>query len=357
MEEVAAVALVFKVLAGGGRELLEYLSAHVLTCLVPAFFIAGAIAVFVSGPSVLKYFGPRTNRFLSYGVASVSGVILAVCSCTVLPLFAGIYRKGAGLGPAVAFLYSGPAINLLAIVLTARKLGWELGLARALGAVAFSIGIGAIMALAYRREERRRRADGLAEVAVKPRRSGLQLLVFFGILVAILLWGTARVGLWPKLGGLAALAAGLAAVCWRWFDAEELKDWGRETLRLVRLIFPVLLAGVFVAGMLKQVLPPEWVSRLVGGNSALANLGASLFGALMYFSTLTEVPILRMLLDLGMGKGPALALLLSGPAVSLPSLLAIRNIMGTQKTLLYVVLVAALSAAVGMLFGGLVGQG
>ncbi|MDI6709094.1 MAG: permease [Bacillota bacterium] len=346
------------ILLSGWNEILEYLSAHVLTCLVPAFFIAGGIAVAVSTTAVLKYFGPQTKKYLSYGVASVSGVVLAVCSCTILPLFAGIYRKGAGLGPAVTFLYAGPAINLLAIVLTARKLGWDLGAGRAVGAVLFSILVGSIMAFLFRKEETEKatKADqggfNLAGIEDVGKPVGQQL-VFFGILVAILLVGTAQVPEAVKGTGIALLLAALALVLWKWFTWEEVKQWLFETGKLVKLIFPILIVGVFIAGALKVIIPPSWIAASVGGNGLLANFIASFVGALMYFSTLTEVPIVKMLLDLGMGRGPALALLLAGPALSIPNMLVIRNIMGTRKTAAYVGLVVVMATVTGYLFGNL----
>lgn len=346
------------ILLSGWNEILEYMSAHVLTCLVPAFFIAGGITVAVSTAAVLKFFGPQTKKYLSYGVASVSGVVLAVCSCTILPLFAGIYRKGAGIGPAVTFLYAGPAINLLAIVLTARKLGWDLGVGRALGAVFFAIVIGLIMAFLFRKEEAEklsRTANGgfsLAGVQDEGKPIGQQL-IFFGLLVGILLVGTARVSGELKAVGIVVLLVFLAFVLWKWFTKDEVRDWLYETGKLVKLIFPILIVGVFIAGVLKVVIPQSWITASVGGNSLTANFVASFAGALMYFSTLTEVPIVKMLLDLGMGRGPALALLLAGPALSLPNMLVIRNVMGTKKTVVYVTLVVTMATLTGYLFGNL----
>lgn len=342
------------ILMSGLNELLEYLSAHVLTCLVPAFFIAGGIAAVVSTGAVLKYFGPKAKKTMAYGVASVSGTILAVCSCTVLPLFAGIHKKGAGLGPAVTFLFSGPAINTLAIVLTARKMGWEIGLARALGAVGFSIVIGLLMALIFRKEEKLKEEDE-SLFAGEEGKPVIQLLAFFGVLVAILLFGTAGIPLWPKIAILITLLNTMALVLAFWYSRDEVVEWLRETWKFAKMIFPVLLIGVFVAGMLKEIIPQHWVEAAVGGNSLQANAVASVFGALMYFSTLTEVPIVKAFLDMGMGKGPALALLLAGPSLSLPNMIVISRVMGVKKTLVYVLLVVVLSTLTGMFFGYLVG--
>jgi len=339
--------IVLIILKAGWDTLLDYLSFHVLTCLIPALFIAGAIAVFVSQAAVLKYFGPKANKFVAYGVGAVSGAILAVCSCTVLPLFSGIYVAGAGLGPAIAFLYSGPAVNVLAIVYSARLLGWDIGLARVIGAVFFSVIIGLIMAYLFRKEEKVR-SDGRFDTLVDAEdgKPWWQELIYFAILVGILL--AASVQQWIIL---AVLFVVLVIVMWRWFTLEEFKLWMKETWRFFLLIIPWLLIGVFLAGVLKAIIPESWITAAVGGNTILGNFVASLFGALMYFATLTEVPIVKAFLDMGMGKGPALALLLAGPALSLPSMLALANIMGWKKTLVYVVLVSIMATITGYIFG------
>ncbi|MFC1946092.1 permease [Chloroflexota bacterium] len=339
--------ILVQILQGGWDALLEYLSAHVLTCLVPAFFIAGAIAIFVSQGAVLKYFGPRAKKLLSYSIASVSGTILAVCSCTVLPLFGGIYRRGAGIGPAVAFLYSGPAINVLAIVYTARILGYDLGLARAVGAVAFAASIGLIMAFIYRREEAVKDTAAFDALSANPDdKKWWQQAVFFGTLVGILIFAASQN--WVATGILLAV---LGIVLWRWFTRGELGLWMKETLRFVRLIMPWLLVGVLVAGIITTFMPQEAVTSWVGANTILANFIASFLGALMYFATLTEVPIVSAFINLGMAKGPTLALLLAGPALSLPNMLVIRNIMGTKKMLTYVALVVVFATITGYIFG------
>lgn len=333
----------------GWNALLEYLSEHVLTCLIPAFFIAGAIAVFVSKDAIMKYFGPEANRLLSYGVASVSGTLLAVCSCTVLPLFTGIYKRGAGLGPAIAFLFSGPAINLLAIVYSARLLGLDIGIARAVGAVSFSLVVGLLMALIFRREEQARQVQAPAltlnhENEKKPP----VLLAYFAALVGILVFGAAA--RWWETG---AFAAGLVLVVGRWFSWAEVKEWLVATWDFVKQITPWLLGGVFAAGMISAYMPQSWIASTVGDNSLWSNLLASVVGAFFYFATLTEVPIVKSFMELGMDKGPVLALLLAGPALSLPNMLVIRSVLGTRKTLVYVLLVIVLATAAGMLFGAL----
>ena len=347
----------------------EYAREHVLLCLVPALFIAGAIAVFVSKASVMRYFGPTANKFLSYSVASVSGTILAVCSCTVLPLFAGIYTRGAGLGPAAAFLYSGPAINVLAIILTARVLGIELGIARAVGAIAFAFLIGIGMHLMFYREERAKAeaAAGFDLPEDDSARPLWQTGAYFAVMVGILVfanWGKPLTdpSLWATIYAAKwwitlVLLTVLAVMLLRWFRRPELKEWTSSTWTFAWQILPLLFGGVLVAGFLlgrpghMALIPEEWIARLVGGNSLWANLFAALSGALMYFATLTEVPILQGLLGAGMGKGPALALLLAGPSLSLPNLLVIGGIMGARKTLVYSLLVVLLSTATGLAYG------
>jgi len=341
------MSILMQLLQGGWNALLEYLSAHVLTCLIPAFFIAGAIAVFISQGAVLRYFGPKAKKLLSYSVASVSGTILAVCSCTVLPLFGGIYKRGAGIGPAVAFLYSGPAINVLAIVYSARILGYDLGAARAIGAIAFAAGIGIIMSLIYRKEESLKDSAVFDALLDNPEgKKWWQQVIYFAVLVGILIFAALKN--WIVTGILLAV---LGLLLWRWFTKGEIGMWMKETLRFARLIVPWLLVGVFVAGIITTFVPQDAVTSWVGGNSLLANFIASFTGALMYFATLTEVPIIKAFMDLGMGKGPVLALLLAGPALSLPNMLVIRSIMGTKKTLTYIALVVVFATITGYIFG------
>lgn len=349
-----------------------YAREHVLLCLVPAFFIAGAISVFVSQASVMKYFGVKANKILSYSVASVSGVILAVCSCTVLPLFSGIYKRGAGLGPAIAFLYSGPAINILAIILTARILGWQIGLARAIGAVVFSIVIGLLMHLIFLKEEHARHAKGGLQFGeVKAGRPLWKDIVYFFSMVAILVfanWGKpleGDVGIWSLIysakwwiTGFFLVVLGLTLI--NWFKKDEIKEWTFASWGFALQILPLLLGGVLISGFLlgrvghEGVIPSRWVEALVGGNSLRANFFSSIVAAFMYFATLTEVPILQGLIGSGMGKGPALALLLAGPALSLPSMLVIRGVIGTKKTFIYVCLVVIMATISGMIFGAIV---
>jgi uncharacterized membrane protein YraQ (UPF0718 family) len=353
--------------------LQEYARQHVLTCLIPAFFIAGAISVFVSQASVLKYFGATAKKVLSYSVASVSGSILAVCSCTVLPLFAGIYTRGAGIGPATAFLYSGPAINVLAIVLTARVLGWQLGVARAVGAVVFAVITGLLMAFFFRKDDAARTAGQiyLPDEGEKGRtllQDGLFMLVMVLILIfaAFARPASGVTGIWPaiyraKWGITAGLLIILVFLLQRWFVREERTAWVQATWGFMKQIFPLLGAGVLVAGFMlgrpghPALIPEQAIQVLVGGNSLWANLFASVSGALMYFATLTEVPILQGLIGAGMGKGPALSLLLAGPALSLPNMLVIGGVMGFKKTLTFCAIIVVLSTIAGMSYGWFAG--
>jgi uncharacterized protein len=395
-----------------GLELTKwYAKEHVMLCLIPALFIAGGISAFVNQASVMRYLGPKASKPLAYGVASVSGTILAVCSCTVLPLFGGIWTRGAGLGPATAFLYSGPAINVLAIVMTARILGIELGSARAIGAVVFSVVVGLAMHFVFRREEQAK-AEAAAEMPeAEVKRPLWQNVLFFSSMVGVLvfanwskpaettgLWAGIFAWKWPVAGAFAAglgaslglwfgfkwreLAvaalpvvilsvgfsreplisfivgcAGLAVLCAR--NPGEGREWLDATWTLGKQIFPLLIGGVFVSGILlgrpghEGLIPSEWVSQSVGGNSLMANFVSSVVGAFMYFATLTEVPILQGLTGSGMGKGPALALLLAGPALSLPSMLVLRSIMGTKKVVVYVSLVVVMATVSGLIYGAL----
>jgi uncharacterized membrane protein YraQ (UPF0718 family) len=353
--------------------LQEYAREHVLTCLIPAFFIAGAIAVFVSQASVLKYFGATAKKILSYSVASVSGTVLAVCSCTVLPLFAGIYTRGAGIGPATAFLYSGPAINVLAIVLTARILGWQLGLARAVGAVLFAILTGLLMAFFFRKDDAARTAGQVYLPDEEEKgRTLTQEALFMLTLVLILIFAAfakpaeGSTGVWPTIFTLKwTITAGLLIVLIlmlkNWFSKEECTNWVQSTWGFMKQIFPLLGAGVLVAGFMlgrpghTALIPEHYIQSLVGGNSLWANLFASVSGALMYFATLTEVPILQGLIGAGMGKGPALSLLLAGPALSLPNMLVIGGVMGVKKTVAFCGIIVVLSTIAGMGYGWIAG--
>jgi hypothetical protein len=387
-----------------------YAQEHVLLCLVPAFFIAGVISVFVSQAAVIKYFGAAAKKWVAYAVASVSGTILAVCSCTVLPLFSGIHKRGAGLGPAIAFLYSGPAINILAIILTARILGMEMGIARVVGAVSFSVIIGLAMHLIYRKEEAAKATEQLAMPQPEETRPLWQTASHFFVLVAILVfanWGrpestngfwnmmyqhkwhiTAAMGILLSLSLILILkmkkfhvmaATALVAISALVFPEYPLvpfsvatvtlavlisltpgepQEWMASTWGFAKQIMPLLGAGVLIAGFLlgtpeggTGLIPNEWIAQLVGGNSLFANLFASVAGAFMYFATLTEVPILQGLINSGMGKGPALALLLAGPALSLPNMLVIRSVIGTEKTAVYVSLVIVMATISGLIFG------
>jgi len=394
------------------RLLQWYAVNHTLACVVPAMFIAGAISTFLSQASVMRYLGPGSNRLLAYGVASVSGTVLAVCSCSVLPMFAGIYAMGAGLGPAAAFLYSGPAINVMAVFLSARVLGLDLGVGRAVGAVIFAVVIGLFMSFAFRKADRQRvAAMHLPEAPPNPR-SLWKTSLFFLCMILFLVFSdwyntndvTVRLkdgqeisanirystqddidiqeyqpdgllssevrridrekiaaiepvpGFAMTVHGIKWYLAGVMGLLvllmtWRWFKADEVKQWMRATWDFGLMIVPLLFGGVFLTGFIGGLIPEQAVATVVGGESLLSNFNASFVGMIWYFATLTEIPIVEMLTRLGMGRGPALALLLAGPALSLPSLFVIYRVMGAKKTLLFSVLVVVMSMCVGYLFG------
>lgn len=350
--------------------LQDYARLHVLLCLVPAFFIAGAIQNFISKEAVLKYFGPKSNKPLAYSIASVSGAILAVCSCTVLPMFMGIYYAGAGLGVATTFLYSGPAINIMAILMTGRLLGLQLGLARAVGAIVFSVVIGLLMALIFIKSERQRaEGTGITGISFEATPRNLaQNILYFAAMIAFLVfanWGRPKepIGFFSAVFSIRWYLAGASLfatllMVWQWFSRDERKAWVTSTWTFAKQILPLLLGGVFVAGFLfgrpgldAGIIPNRIITRLVGDNSILSNLFASFSGALMYFATCTEIPILQGLLGSGMDKGPALTLLLSGPALSLPSIIVLVRAVGSKKALTYILLVVTLSTIIGMLYG------
>jgi len=394
------------------RLLQWYAVNHTLACVVPAMFIAGAISTFLSQASVMRYLGPNSNRTLAYGVASVSGTVLAVCSCSVLPMFAGIYAMGAGLGPASAFLYSGPAINVMAIFLSARVLGFDLGVGRAIGAVIFAVVIGLFMALVFRSSDQQRISKmHLPEAPSNPRRLWKTSLYFLCMILFLVFsdwYNTNDVTLSMKDGtkisanirystqdaldiqeyqpdghlasevrrieqqtiasvepvpgftmtihGIKWYLAGamgllVLLMVWRWFSPQEVKQWMRATWDFGLMIVPLLFGGVFLTGFIGALIPERAVAAFVGGNSLISNFVASFVGMLWYFATLTEIPIVEMLMRLGMGKGPALALLLAGPALSLPSILVIHRIIGAKKTFVFCALVVAMSTLVGFLFG------
>jgi uncharacterized protein len=352
-----------------------YAREHVIFSLIPAFLIAGAIYQFLDKNAVLKYLGSKANKVLAYFVASLSGSVLTVCSCTVLPLFSGIYKKGAGLGPAMAFLYSGPAVNVLAIIMTARVLGWQIGLARALGAVIFSVIIGLCMHFIFLSEEKERQVNGELQLSTGNSeidgRTGLQNILYFASMIGFMVfanWARPQAGdqsLWAfifqyKWYLAIAFALLFIYILMNWFQKQEIMPWLESSWSFTQQIIPLLFLGIFFAGLLlgrpgeEGLIPSRFVASLVGDNSFSANFFASLVGAFMYFATLTEIPILQGLIGSGMGQGPALALLLAGPALSLPNMLVIRSVVGTKKTFIYVVLVVIMATFSGMVYGNII---
>lgn len=336
----------------GVNLLNDYAKQHVLTCLVPALFIAGAIGVFIKKDKVLKYMGADAKKYVSYGIASVSGAILAVCSCTILPLFAGIRKRGAGLGPAITFLFSGPAINIAAIFLTISVLGYQIGLARIISAITLSLLVGISMSLIFR--EKTEKGKLFLQEEKEANVSGKTMFLFFALMIGILIVNGLQMDKTTKYIFMGLFTLGVIALALFKFAKEIRNQWLEETWNFSKLILPLLFAGVFVAGFIMPLLPETIITNLVGQNTVLGNLVASIFGAFMYFSTLTEIPILQALIAKGMHSGPALALLLAGPSLSLPNMLVVRGVLGTKKTAVYVGLVILYSTIAGLVFGGMV---
>jgi len=345
-------ALFTSAILSGFKLLNEYARQHVLTCLVPAFFIAGAISVFVKKDFVLKYLGGKAKKYVSYSLASVSGAILAVCSCTILPLFAGIRKRGAGLGPAITFLFSGPAINIAAIFLTLSVLGFNIGLARIIASITLSIIVGISMQLIFR--EKTEDGNLFVEQSNQPLYNKFAVLIFMLTMVSVLVVNGLQINQTLKYILMAGLTFVVIIIALTKFQKETNNEWLKETWSFTKMLLPILFIGVFVAGFIMPFLPQELIERLVGSNSVTSNLVAAIFGAFMYFSTLTEIPILQALIAKGMGQGPALALLLAGPSLSLPNMLVIRKILGNSKTAVYVLLVIFYSTIAGLIFGSLI---
>jgi len=345
-------ALFTGAILSGFQLLQEYARQHVLTCLLPAFFIAGAISVFVRKDFILRYLSGQAKKYISYSLASVSGSILAVCSCTILPLFASIRKRGAGLGPATTFLFSGPAINVAAIFLTMSVLGFNIGLARIISAIFLSILVGLSMQLIFREKAEE---GGLFTEEYKEIKIDKKVLVaFFIAMVGILVVNGLQINEVIKFGLMILLALTVAGIAIFKFRQKIAKEWLKETWNFTKMLLPILFVGIFVAGFIMPFLPQELVERIVGSNSVFGNLVASIFGAFMYFSTLTEIPILQALIAKGMAPGPALALLLAGPSLSLPNMLVIRRVLGNGKTAVYILLVICYSTFAGLIFGSLV---
>ncbi len=340
-------------LSAGLLLLQDYARKHVLTCLVPAFFIAGAIAVFVKKDSILQLLGPTAKKYIAYPIASVAGGVLAVCSCTILPLFAGIYKRGAGIGPAVAFLFTGPAINVTAIFLTGNAVGWDFAFGRLIASIIIAIAVGLIMGVLFKKHDQRN-ADSflLGMEEEKPYGNGLIaafLLLQFGILIVLGLH-IAPVIKWSA--ALVFLGALLYLVFFRFKRADN-AEWLAETWDLTKKILPYLFIGIFAAGIIDVVVPDHWIEVAVGKNTIAGNLVASVSGALMYFATLTEVPIIQTLMKMGMAKGPALTLFLTGNSLSIPSMIVLFQLMGKKQALTYIVLICSFSVVAGLIFGSL----
>ena len=357
--------IILKGLTGGVMALVDYLSAHVLTCLIPAFFIAGAMNALLNKDSITKYLGEKSPAYKAYPVAVVGGLLLAVCSCTILPLFAGIKKKGAGIGPAIAFLYTAPATNILAVVFTWSVIGADFAIARIVLSITFAIMIGLIISKLFAETS----AEAPAPIAcacgpapaVESGKGQKHVILFIGTLVAILFVGTWAVFMENKLAGiplrfivLPLLIILIVAEALKWFSRDEQRAWLEETWSFMKKIFPLLFIGIFAAGVISALLPKDFLGLYLGSNTVSANLIAVLFGTFMYFPTLVEVPMAKMFLDLGMAKGPLLAYVLADPVISLPSILVVRKFMGTKQTIAYVLLIVFFCTLAGLIYGSFV---
>jgi uncharacterized membrane protein YraQ (UPF0718 family) len=342
---------VMKGLEGGLRALFDYLTAHVLTCLIPAFFIAGAMSALLPKNTIIKHLGSKVKGYKAYPLAIAAGLLLAVCSCTILPLFAGIRKKGAGLGPALAFLYTAPATNILAITFTGSVLGWDFALARIVLSVIFAIFIGILISKMFKEtpEEIKENTSTLADDA----KFGWKHGILFASLLAILFLGTWKIPLEVRFGGIGVLIVSIVFQMRKWFSKDEFVSWMRETWSFTKMIFPLLLAGIFVAGILQALLPENILAAHFGNNTLFANFAAVLFGTIMYFPTLVEVPMANMFLSLGMSKGPLLAYMLADPVISLASILVVRRLIGNKRTIAYVLLIIVFCTIAGLIYGSI----
>ncbi len=347
--------IVLQSIAAGLALLHEYARLHVLTCLVPAFFLAGTIAVYVKKEAIIQLLGPTTKKHIAYPIASISGGVLAVCSCTILPLFTGIYKRGAGIGPAVAFLFSGPAINVTAIILTGGVLGWDFAIGRLVAAMVISVIAGLLMAVLFRRhDERNANGTFAAGLGGDVSYSNATIVFFFLLQLAVLVVFGLSIDPVLRTVLLIVLIAAVLGIVLLKFRREHNLEWLRETWDLTKKILPYLFVGVFIAGIIEVVVPQGFVTRLVGQNTIASNAIASTFGAFMYFATLTEVPIIQKLMGLGMGRGPALTLFLTGNALSLPNMIVLFKVMGKKQGPAYILTIMVLSMIAGLLFGELI---
>jgi hypothetical protein len=346
--------LLVTALNGGVVALIDYVSAHVLTCLIPAFFIAGAINALLPKEIITDHLGAKSSAFKAYPLSVAGGLLLAVCSCTILPLFAGIRKKGAGIGPALAFLYTAPATNLLAIAFTGSVLGWDFAGARIVLSIIFAIAIGVIITFLFGNEN----ASGAPGKAAPVRAAGarqrqpiLPIALFLATLLGVLFVGTWKMPIEWRVGGLAVLIALVYFEQRAWFTREQVSSWLSETWVFARTIFPLLVIGIFVAGVIGAVLPPGFLEAHLGQNTITANLIAVLFGVFMYFPTLVEVPMAKTFLALGMAKGPLLAYMLADPVISFPSILVVRKYIGNRRTIAYVSLIIVFCTLAGLIYG------
>ncbi|HEY59786.1 MAG TPA: permease [Anaerolineae bacterium] len=349
---------VFNFFNAGLLALYDYVSAHVLFCLVPAFFLAGAINALVSKDIIVKTLGRKAHPVKAYGLGALFGTLVEVCSCTILPLFAGIWKRGAGLGPAMAFLYAGPAINILAVSYTASLIGWDIAFARLIFSILFAVLVGILMTWIFKDGEKEKIEQMRNSVPLEGKtqfkeRPAYQSVLFFGSLAGILIAGTAPIAgniKYPFIGFFTLITVVFSFL---FYSRKELISWMKETWKFFWMIFPLLLVGVFGAGVFKAIIPQEAFQRLAGQNTIWANLAGVLFGVIAYFPALVEVPIAKTFLDLGMNKGPLLAYILADPIVSLQSLLVVSKVLGVKKTVIYALLITIITTTAGLVFGAL----
>lgn len=340
---------VYALFSAGLEAIYDYALAHMLFCLVPAFFIAGAMASLIPKDLLLPYLGKNSPRHVAYPLSVISGLLLAVCSCTVLPLFAGIKKGGAGIGPAIAFLYTAPATNIVAVLYTGSLIGWDVAFARIFFSIIFAVAIGIIISSIFHEDDGTDESDTFekSETIHNTRR----LFYFFSALIGILIAGTRISNPTLKYAAVVALIVITAMITKKFFSKDEVNNWMRESWGFAKTIAPLLLAGVFVSGIVRMILPQEFVTKYVGSNSFVALVIPVIFGVLVYFPTLVEVPMAKVFIDLGMAKGPLLAYLLSDPVISLPSILVVSKIMGAKRTAVYIALIIVFTVSGGYLFG------
>ena len=344
-----------KLVLAGLEALKDYIALHVVTCLIPAFLLAGAMVTFISRETIIRYLGTAARKVTSFGLASVSSFFVAACSCTVIPVSSGIYYGGAGIGPAFIILWVAPAANILALIYTGAILGGQMVAVRIAAALVMAFVVGTVMSMAFLHEESTRASSFVANPGerIMSRKDVILIL----LIVADLLAPNYLIRSGPYLHKVYVWAAGMVVIAiYTYFtkSGEEILAWLKETWWFVRIILPLLLLGVFIVGVVGAILPERWIQNWLGGSGIEASFLATMIGAISYFATMTEAPFVDKLMSLGMGKGPALALLLTGPGLSLPNWLAIGRVFGVKKAVVYVITIIILGTFVGWFAGNVI---